>query len=207
MADPSAPKPNPNQDRLRSHFDGHATPDHAKRWDDLWQAGDFLPWDRGHANPALIDALNERNDLFGSPLKPDGSRKRALVPGCGKGYDLALFAAHGYDSYGIEVSEKAVQVAEQYLKDPGEGPLEGEYKLKDEKVGRGKTKCMFGDFFKDDWAEGAGGIGEGFDLIYDNTVSLTSVYRKAVGCLRRGSDISSSYAPYILPSDRRGPSA
>ncbi|PSN72497.1 S-adenosyl-L-methionine-dependent methyltransferase [Corynespora cassiicola Philippines] len=167
--DPSAPKPTQNQDRLKQHFLGHAETEHASRWDDLWKAGDFLPWDRGYANPALIDTLNENTNLLGPPLKPDGKRKRALVPGCGKGYDLALFAAHGYDSYGIEVSENAVRAAQKYLESPGEGPLEGEYKVKDEKIGKGETKCMSGDFFKDDWAEGAGGIGEGFDVIYDNT--------------------------------------
>lgn len=171
VSDPSAPKPTQNQDRLKSHFAGHDESAHPQRWDDLWKEKTFLPWDRGFANPALIDALNERADLLGSPVKPDGSRKRALVPGCGKGYDLALFAAHGYDSYGIEVSENAVQVAEEYLRNPGEGPLEGEYKVRDEKVARGVTKCLLGDFFKDDWAKGAGGIEDGFDVIYDNTVS------------------------------------
>ncbi|KAF2683158.1 S-adenosyl-L-methionine-dependent methyltransferase [Lentithecium fluviatile CBS 122367] len=170
-ANPSAPLSNANQDRLRTHFTGHEAAAHSKRWDDLWSEGTFLPWDRGHANPALIDALNERTSILGSPLKPDGTRKRALVPGCGKGYDIALFAAHGYDSFGIEVSENAVRVSEGYLKDPGEGPLEGEYKVKDEKVGRGGMKCLLGNFFEDGdgWVEGCGGIGEGFDVIYDNT--------------------------------------
>ncbi|KAF2871475.1 S-adenosyl-L-methionine-dependent methyltransferase [Massariosphaeria phaeospora] len=165
----SVPKPTEKQDRLKTHFTGHPDSSHPSRWDDLWKAGDFLPWDRGYANPALIDTLNERTDLLGAPTKPDGSRKRALVPGCGKGYDVALFAAHGYDSYGIEISENAARAAQEYLNDPGEGPLEGEYKLRDEKVGRGAMKCSVGDFFQDDWAAEAGGIGEGFDLIYDNT--------------------------------------
>lgn len=167
--------PNPNQDRLKSHFTGHEADAHPQRWDDLWKAADFLPWDRGYANPALIDALFERSDILGSPLKPDGSRKRALVPGCGKGYDLALFASHGYDAYGIEISENAIKIAEEYLKTPGEGPLEGEYKLKDEQLGRGHTKALLGDFFKDEWVDGAGGIGEGFDVIYDNTVGMALI--------------------------------
>jgi methyl halide transferase len=173
-SDPSAPLVNPNQDRLKTHFESHAPAAHAKRWDDLWSDGSFLPWDRGYANPALIDALNERADVLGSPLKSDGSRKRALVPGCGKGYDVALFAAHGYDSFGVEVSESAVRAAEEYLKDPGPGPLEGEYKVKNEEVGRGTAKCLLGDFFEDEdgWIKGTGGLEEGFDIIYDNTVSL-----------------------------------
>ncbi|KAJ4299178.1 hypothetical protein N0V90_004422 [Kalmusia sp. IMI 367209] len=162
-------QPTQKQDRLRAHFTNHAPPEHNKRWDDLWSAGDFIPWDRGYTNPALIDTLNERADLLPAAQKENGKRARALVPGCGKGYDIALFAAHGYDSYGLEVSENAVRVAETYLKDPGEGPLEGEYKVKDAKVGKGATKCLLGDFFENGWLEGAGGLGDGFDLIYDNT--------------------------------------
>jgi hypothetical protein len=93
------------------------------------------------------------------------------VPGCGKGYDIALFAAHGYDSYGLEVSENAVKASEAYLKNPGAGPLEGEYKVFDEATGRGSMVCLLGDFFDDAWLDTAGGLGEGFDVIYDNTVS------------------------------------
>ncbi|KAF2748317.1 S-adenosyl-L-methionine-dependent methyltransferase [Sporormia fimetaria CBS 119925] len=157
-----------NQDRLRTFFEGHSTNAHPTRWDDLWKAGDFLPWDRGSANPALIDTLNARPPWLGAPTKPDGSRKRALVPGCGKGYDLVLFAAHEYDAYGIEISENAAKAAENWLKNPEEGN-EGEYKTREEKVGKGVTKMLIGDFFQDDWATEAGGIGEGFDVIYDNT--------------------------------------
>jgi SAM-dependent methyltransferase len=175
----AAPAPSANQDRLKTHFSGHSPTAHAQRWDALWSEGTFLPWDRGNANPALIDTLNEHTSTLGSPLKADGSRKRALVPGCGKGYDVALFAAHGYDGYGIEVSDNAVRVAKEYLKNPGEGPLEGEYKVRDESVGRGKMECLLGDFFEDGdgWVEGAGGMGEGFDVIYDNTVSLAISWR------------------------------
>jgi len=169
----SSAQPSQNQDRLRSHFNGYDASAHAQRWDSLWSDGTFLPWDRGHANPALIDTLNQRT----SPLLPPSRRKaphdgpaRALVPGCGKGYDVALFAAHGYDAYGLEVSEHAVKAAQDYLADPGDGPLEGEYKISDPSIDRGATKCVLGDFFDDAWlVQVDGGLGEGFDIIYDNT--------------------------------------
>lgn len=170
---PTSTAPTQNQDRLKTFFDGHADSAHPSRWDDLWKAGDFLPWDRGFVNPALIDTLNSQPEWLGPPTNADGSRKRALVPGCGKGYDLALLAGHGYDAYGIEVSENAANIAQEWLKDPGEGK-EGEYKIKDEKVGKGHAKALLGDFFQDGWTKEAGGIGEGFDLIYDCTVSLLS---------------------------------
>lgn len=186
--------PTQKQDRLKAHFDDHAPAEYNKRWDDLWSAGDFIPWDRGHANPALIDTLVERKDLLPSPINASGKRARALVPGCGKGYDIALFAAHGYDSYGLEVSENAVKVSEEYLRHPGEGPLEGEYRITDEKVGRGVMKCLLGNFFEHGWLEGTGGLGEGFDVIYDNTVSEhMNVKVSIVGPLANAADSSSAH--------------
>ncbi|KAF2020181.1 S-adenosyl-L-methionine-dependent methyltransferase [Aaosphaeria arxii CBS 175.79] len=166
---PTSAAPTQNQDRLKTFFEGQSADTHPSRWDDLWKAGDFLPWDRGFVNPALIDALNERKELFGSPKKEDGSRKKVLVPGCGKGYDLVLFAAYGYDALGLEISENAVKAAEEFLKNPGEGK-EGEYKTHDPEIGRGTATVIQADFFKYDWREEeAGPCGKGYDLIYDNT--------------------------------------
>jgi hypothetical protein len=92
-----------------------------------------------------------------------------LVPGCGKGYDVALLASYGYDTWGLEVSKHAADAAIKYLEDAGEGALEGEYKVKDEKVGKGRADCLVGDFFDDAWCKEIGTEG-GFDVIYDNTV-------------------------------------
>ncbi|EUC44824.1 hypothetical protein COCMIDRAFT_97145 [Bipolaris oryzae ATCC 44560] len=184
-----------NQDRLRTLFSSASDSDHSNRWDDLWREATFLPWDRGHANPALIDVLSERSRPISSPdpnpslgapppnsesagyvslpgpLREDGKRRRALVPGCGKGYDVALFAAYGYDAYGLEVSSHAAEAARKYLADPGKGPLEGEYAIKDEKIGRGAMKVVCGDFFDDAWLKDVDGWDgdAGFDIIYDNT--------------------------------------
>jgi SAM-dependent methyltransferase len=181
-----------NQDRLAAHFLSHEVSTHPNRWDSLWKAGDFLPWDRGCANPALIDLLlhpsttipdtpdavasESASFILDAPKTLEGTRKRVLVPGCGKGYDVALFAAAGYDAYGLEVSEKAAQVAKEWLasEEAKEGK-EGEYKVRDESVGRGKTEVLQGDFFDDAWFADAGGKGE-FDVIYDNTVSLRGGY-------------------------------
>jgi SAM-dependent methyltransferase len=87
-----------------------------------------------------------------------------LVPGCGKGYDVALFAAHGYDAYGLEVSTHAAEAARKYLEEPGKGPLEGEYLAQDKGVG--KMEVLVGDYFEDGWLVDGGE----FDIIYDNTV-------------------------------------
>jgi SAM-dependent methyltransferase len=182
MANPP-PATSQNQDRLAAYFTSHPTPDHPSRWDSLWKAGDFLPWDRGCANPALIDLLlhpsttipdtldavasESASFILDAPTTLEGKRKRVLIPGCGKGYDVALFAAAGYDAYGLEVSEKAAQVAREWLKseDALEGK-EGEYRVRDESTGKGKMEVLQGDFFEDGWLNG----NAAFDVIYDNTV-------------------------------------
>ena len=112
--------------------------------------------------------------------RADGSRRRVLVPGCGRGYDVALFAAHGYDAYGLEISSHAVLAARKWLEKPGERLLE-EFGVVD-KEGKGKEgdwgimSVLEGDYFERDWEKGVQGWdkdGGGFDVIYDNTVSST----------------------------------
>lgn len=132
--------PNPSnktdRERLRDHFLTENTP---SRWDDLWSTGTWLPWDRGTPNPALIDVLSTKTEYLGSPLVQDGNgksrRKKALVPGCGKGYDVFLFAAFGYDAYGLEGSPNAIKACEGFR---SEAEGKEEYKIRDEKAGRGR---------------------------------------------------------------------
>ena len=65
-----------------------------------------------------------------------------------------------------------MEVAREWLRsEEAKEGKEGEYKVRDESVGRGKTEVLQGDFFDDAWFVDAGGKGE-FDVIYDNTVSL-----------------------------------
>ncbi|KAF2832688.1 S-adenosyl-L-methionine-dependent methyltransferase [Ophiobolus disseminans] len=187
---------NPTHDRLRTHFAALPPTSQASGWDSLWAEGTFTPWDRGFANPALIDYLahplspplsTAPNPTPGAPsvgtldgqamalpppLKDDGTRRKALIPGCGKGYDVALLASYGYDAYGLEVSTHAAERAREYLKEAAEGGLEGENRVKDGGVGRGVMECLCGDFFEGGWLAETGEdiIGEGgFDVIYDNT--------------------------------------
>ena len=151
--------------RLRETFSGPVS-EHPKQWSKLWDAGDFLPWDRKLPNPALEDTLADRKDLLGSCYRIAGDRKRALVPGCGRGYDVLLLASFGYDAYGLEVSEKAVELCREEQKANGHN-----YKVKDETAGAGKIKFIAGDFFGVDWVkETDGAMMVKFDLIYDYTV-------------------------------------
>jgi len=138
-----------NRARLLSHFAGDASK-HTAKWEMLWQKGDFLPWDRGVPNPALAHLLNDRQDLVGPCMVDNGEggqrRKRALVPGCGKGYDVLLLASYGYDAYGLEVSQTAVErCIEEQEKNGHNYPVQGH-------SGPGSTSFLLGDFFGTEWA-------------------------------------------------------
>lgn len=153
--------------RLLSHFEQVDDSQHVQKWDELWKE-DFAPWDRGVPNPALVDILNERQDLFEAP--PKGRKRKALVPGCGRGYDVLLFAAHGYDAYGLEFSGMALEHARK-----GEEELngKGDYETKTG-VERGTVTWLEGDFFKDETLKNVEGGGT-FDIVYDYTVCSPSI--------------------------------
>lgn len=154
--------------RLLEHFSGDGPPAN-DRWAALWNKGDFLPWDRGTPSPALKDALEEHEQLFGHSVFIKDSvtgatrRKRALVPGCGRGYDVLLLASFGYDAYGLEVSSKAVSCCKEFA-------AENKYPVKDGSIGPGQATFILGDFFKEDWLSEVKG-GQDFELFYDYTVS------------------------------------
>ena len=59
------------------------------------------------------------------------SGKKALDIGCGGGKDLLLFLKMGMKAYGIEISEAAIKVANNYLKNWGESSEIGLYEGKD----------------------------------------------------------------------------
>jgi len=149
--------------RLLSHFSTAKGPaEHGIKWDELWQQG-FVPWDKGFPNPTLVDLVSERQDLF-SPA-PKSRRPKALVPGCGKGYDVLLLAAFGYDAYGLEISSNALKEAKKV---EGEMSGKGVYEMR---VPGGRVNWLAGDFFTDDFLKNVEGDRK-FDLVYDYTVRV-----------------------------------
>lgn len=159
-----------NRARLMAHFAGDLS-EYQNKWSDLWDKGDWLPWDRGMPNPALVDTLTDRQDLLGSCWTEDAlgkkRRKTAVVPGCGKGYDVLLLSSFGYDAFGLEVSGTAVKRCYEEQKAFGD-----KYPVRDESAGAGTVTFMVGDFFGTDWVRNIEGDGK-VDLIYDYTVRLT----------------------------------
>lgn len=177
-------------------------------WEALWQSN-TTPWDRGVHNPALEDTLREKTALLGKAVVVDEQgktrRKKALVPGCGRGVDVFLLAEFGYDAYGLECSETALDECKKQA-----DKVKGSLKARDEEVGMGTYRFLDGDFFKDGWLKEAG-LEEGcFDLIYDYTVSchvFLSVYmltrvdcsssaRCTPRCVHNGLSAISSYLPH-----------
>lgn len=152
------------RDRLRQHFADTPEVERNQKWSQLWENG-FVPWDRGRPNPALEDALADQAKPLEAPSSDEAGsrRKRALVPGCGKGYDVLLLASFGYDAYGLEVSPMAVEQCREFAREHA-----GEYPPRNLERGSGRAVFILGDFFEDGWLGEADGA-SAFDLIYDYT--------------------------------------
>ncbi|KAI5803513.1 S-adenosyl-L-methionine-dependent methyltransferase [Peziza echinospora] len=159
------------RERLMNHFKV-PNDQHGAQWSALWDAED-IPWDRGQPSPALVDLLsNATATTTTTPattalkaVVSSATRKRAFVPGCGRGYDVALLAHLGFDAYGIDISARAVGLAENFHENNPKPTAPG-----------GRISFRQGDFFKDEWVytivsgEGEDKEAEGaFDLAYDYT--------------------------------------
>lgn len=72
-------------------------------------------WDKGLEPGELFDA-NSITPLLGNLIKdgkiPNG---RALVPGCGRGYDVTALATKDRYVLGLDIAENAVKAAKQRL--------------------------------------------------------------------------------------------
>ncbi|KAI9888203.1 MAG: hypothetical protein M1820_010247 [Bogoriella megaspora] len=152
-----------DRERLRQYFLNQSTEDQLQRWNELWQMN-YTPWDRAGPSPALTDTLKERRDLLPAPLIDSQRRRKVLVPGCGAGYDVLLFASSGYDVYGLETSEEAIKKCKESSE-----RADQDYPVWDSQIGRGMVNWILGDFFKDEWAKDANGQSLQFDIIYDYT--------------------------------------
>lgn len=68
-------------------------------WDEKYRRGDVF-WDKGAPSPPLRQYLEQH------PV-----RGRALVPGCGRGHDVALAVDCGLDATGLDIAPTAVAEA------------------------------------------------------------------------------------------------
>jgi len=94
------PAENPKVGRLRELFVGDAAA--ADGWEKSWEFG-VTPWDLGKPTPVI-------EHLVRSGTLPNG---RALVPGCGMGYDVVALACPERFVIGLDISDMAVKKAKQ----------------------------------------------------------------------------------------------
>jgi len=121
-------------------------------WENMWSRdGGLKPgtfFDASGSSPALLEVLEK--DYAGGK----GKGKTALVPGCGRGYDVVNMARLGFAATGSEISKTAAAAAEQFAK---------EARTQDGPAWEGSTHITLVDFFE---LQPPGG---GYDLIYDYT--------------------------------------
>lgn len=170
MTTPNPTKMGPKD--VQAYFAQYQGDKYVEGWSSLWDKGDDLPWDRGCPNPALEDTLIQRAGTIGGPLAQDGQRRKALVPGCGRGFDVLLLASFGYDAYGLECSAAAVDACNKEQQENS-----GSYPVRDDKVGQGKAIFVQGDFFDDAWLKEVGIPRNGFDVVYDYTVRCLLLFK------------------------------
>ncbi|KAI5793135.1 S-adenosyl-L-methionine-dependent methyltransferase [Geopyxis carbonaria] len=155
-------KPTEARERFRKHFLAAPIEEHGKQWSSLWDDGDFLPWDKLCASPALEDLLAEKHNI---PEFKAHTTKKALVPGCGRGYDALLFSKHGYDTVGVEISGSAVKEAKRWINS------EIARGIKDGSINKNKLapcEIVLTDFFDDEWLKMLDVAPRGgFELVYD----------------------------------------
>ncbi|KAL3446661.1 thiol methyltransferase [Aspergillus insuetus] len=164
---------NYNPEDVQKTIDKHVEAGNLHRgWEELWAQGDSitLPWDKHKPNPTLEEILTTKRAIIGGPLVDStegyGSKKRkkALVPGCGRGVDVLLLASFGYDAYGLEYSQSAIENCRQE-----EQAVEQNYPVRDAEIGKGTVTWVQGDFFEEEWLEELRLGRNGFDFIYDYT--------------------------------------
>ncbi|CAE6521174.1 unnamed protein product [Rhizoctonia solani] len=115
-------------------------------WDAAWQEG-ATPWDAGMPQPPLRQVFE--TSIWSDLQIPKSGR--ALVPGCGRGYDAIYLASQGYTVIGVDLSATAISEAQKYLSSQPNA----------ENI---KVRYQALDFFKSPLlAE------EPFDLVYDYT--------------------------------------
>jgi SAM-dependent methyltransferase len=68
-------------------------------WDGHYRRGDVF-WDKGAPSPPLKQYL-DRHEIRG----------RTLVPGCGRGHEVALAVEHGLDAVGLDIAPTAIAEA------------------------------------------------------------------------------------------------
>ncbi|KDN52844.1 S-adenosyl-L-methionine-dependent methyltransferase, partial [Tilletiaria anomala UBC 951] len=121
-------------------------------WDDAWSQS-LTPWDAQEAQPGLLWALNYPE--IAKHLPKGG---KALVAGCGRGYDAEQLAKAGYSpSIGVDISPIAVAKAKEWFAAKGDQSV------------KKAVQFFEADFFKLGTSEGNLAVGTDVTVAYDYT--------------------------------------
>lgn len=135
---------------LNETFASRPVEKHISAWYEPWQQN-CTSWHRASPSLALEDAIRRREPAGAAPdippPAPGTPRKRALVPGCARGYDVLLLACLGYDTFGVDASPSAIAAATTLQQDPAASRKW--YAVRDARIGRGEATFIAADFFHD----------------------------------------------------------
>jgi len=135
-------------------------------WEKCW-AENRTRWDMSNASPMLVqlvrDTFVKNNKFFSQKANKEyimnpkaiplgGPSTKALIPGCGTGYDVQLLAERYAESIGCDYAEIGVQRAQAWLNTQPETP--------------GKRSVVLADYFEPNSVLDKSGP---YDVIYDYT--------------------------------------
>lgn len=72
-------------------------------WEERYQSGD-MPWEKGSASPGLIDFI---------AANPTLERGTVLVPGCGTGHDVRIWAKAEFKVRGMDIAPSAIRLSQE----------------------------------------------------------------------------------------------
>ncbi|MDB6058275.1 MAG: thiopurine S-methyltransferase [Verrucomicrobiales bacterium] len=72
-------------------------------WEERYQTGD-MPWEKGEPSPGVVDFIADNPEL------PRGT---VLVPGCGTGHDVRVWAKAGFQATGMDLAPSAMRLAHE----------------------------------------------------------------------------------------------
>jgi methyl halide transferase len=93
-------------------------------WSAAWAQG-ITPWDSGgtpqQALVSFMTKIDQGKDLVARQVE-NGGKAKALVPGCGTGYDVEYLASVGYETIGIDIAPEATKASNKWLESLQPGP-------------------------------------------------------------------------------------
>ncbi len=78
-------------------------------WETRYQTGD-MPWEKGEPSPGLVDFI---------AAHPEVQKGSVVVPGCGTGHDVRVWAKAGFDAEGVDLAPSAVRLSQQRTEQAG----------------------------------------------------------------------------------------